>query len=611
MKLNNQHSLKKKIKRKKIKKSRKTNLKRKNSILKKLLGGAEAVQSHIHINQMEQIINTNIHDELTLDTIREDIGKYLISLSTDNNSENTTPDGIRIPFIIHINFLRVDNIYSGEYIYKNIVDGHAIFENKKSKLILFWDKGAWVIVRKNDKENITSSNRNIMPQKGYRFTPTPTPTPTPIDIDNNNKFPSKNIAKWEIIKNGEWTDFKIVKPIITYKNKNDTDFNHYSPSTKPFTFEINVTVDKKKQEQFELIVLNELLKLRTNEELNKELKEILTNKRIFISFNDIQTGGGKRINAFKKFVRKGVETVTAAKDKAAATAAATAARQASETAYKKSTAAATAVRQASETAYKKSTSAANSVRRHVSDKKKTVTAIIKIYPTENLSIDDKKKEKLSEIITDKLNDRTTLEQLKKLDIDIVGDEGFKDQFKINSASISNSESKKKPAKKKSHTLDEIDINKELIKLIRESDQNDNIFITRKKSLSIVYKLEDILKHESIVKLIEKYKTSQKDHPDFSKYADDIGVSVVKLFKMPDTNNKHEFTHVLISRNFEGKKHDEDFTTTLKLLIGEIEVSATETQVGKLAIAEGFLPQAAATSSVYTPIGTDAVPAQNK
>ena len=477
MKLNNQHSLKKKIKRKKIKKSRKTNLKRKNSILKKLLGGAEQ-----------------------------------------------SPDG---PYIIKIDFLEQDKKFSGEYKRTVEVDGLDIF--KKGNFILFWNKGAWVIVHEDDKDIIKlNDNLSKMSHKGYRF----------FAIDDDKKYPSKNIGKWEIIKNGEWTDFEIVEPIISYKKKDGTDFYDDSPSTKPFTFEINVTVNKKKQEQFEQIVLKELLNLRTNEELKEKLKKILTKKRIFISFNDIQTGG-------------------------------TTVSQASETAYQKVTAAATAAKQGAR-------SSINSTKRYVSDKKKTVTAIIKIYPTEHLSIDDTKK--ISEIITNKLNDGTILKQLKKLDIDIVGDKEFKDQFKINSASISNSESKKNPAKKDSYTMDEKKINKELIKLIRKDaiGQNDDIFITGKKSLSIVYKLTDILTSDRIDELIKQYKTSQKKHPDFSKYADDTGVSVVKLFKMPDTNSTHEFTHVLISRNFSSKDKSKEFTTTLKLLIDEIEASATET-----------------------------------
>ena len=551
MKLNNQHSFKKKAKRKKIKKSRKTNLKRKNPILKKLLGGDSG-------------------------------GHY---------AQN--PD---VPYIIHIDFVLVDDIYSGEYIYKHkeLLYGHTHTVYEKGEFELFWDKGAWVIVHENDKGIITSSTGDMsqMKNKGYRFTP----------IGNNNIFPSKNIGKWEIIKNGEWTDFNIVEPIIRYDDA-ASNIKYDSPSTEPFTFEINVTVNKKKQEQFKRIVLDELLKSNTT--LGTEEEKTLMNERIFISFNDIQTGGGNdgEIDNATRAAEATGETVRFVRNrvtngvKTARIAAATLAKQASEAAYKKGSEAATATiaaatlaKQASETAGKSlktsTTSSIYSAKRYVADKKKTVTAIIKIYQTEHLDHDTIKKS--SKIIKDKLNDGKILERLKKLDIDIVGQ--FEDQFKTNSVSTSNSAPKpnsvstSNPApnsnsKKISAEINETEPHKHLIEMIRsfgEDNQqrnNDKFtngkndkFTNGKKSLSIVYKLEDILEPNHIDELIITYKNYKNINPDLSKYADVSGVSVVKLFKMPEST--YEFTHVLVSRNFDKDEQPENFTTTLQLLMGE-------------------------------------------
>ena len=606
MKLNNQHSFKKKAKRKKIKKSRKTNLKRKNPILKKLLGGDSG-------------------------------GHY---------AQN--PD---VPYIIHIDFVLVDDIYSGEYIYKHkeLLYGHTHTVYEKGEFELFWDKGAWVIVHENDKGIITSSTGDMsqMKNKGYRFTP----------IGNNNIFPSKNIGKWEIIKNGEWTDFNIVEPIIRYDDA-ASNIKYDSPSTEPFTFEINVTVNKKKQEQFKRIVLDELLKSNTT--LGTEEEKTLMNERIFISFNDIQTGGGndgeidnatraaeatgETVRFVRNRVTNGVKTAriaaatlakqaseaayktgtktakqaseaaykTGSEAATATIAAATLAKQASEAAYKTGTktakqaseaayktgseaatatiAAATLAKQASETAGKSlktsTTSSIYSAKRYVADKKKTVTAIIKIYQTEHLDHDTIKKS--SKIIKDKLNDGKILERLKKLDIDIVGQ--FEDQFKTNSVSTSNSAPKpnsvstSNPApnsnsKKISAEINETEPHKHLIEMIRsfgEDNQqrnNDKFtngkndkFTNGKKSLSIVYKLEDILEPNHIDELIITYKNYKNINPDLSKYADVSGVSVVKLFKMPEST--YEFTHVLVSSNFDKDEQPENFTTTLQLLMGE-------------------------------------------
>ena len=627
MKLNNQHSFKKKAKRKKIKKSRKTNLKRKNPILKKLLGGDSG-------------------------------GHY---------AQN--PD---VPYIIHIDFVLVDDIYSGEYIYKHkeLLYGHTHTVYEKGEFELFWDKGAWVIVHENDKGIITSSTGDMsqMKNKGYRFTP----------IGNNNIFPSKNIGKWEIIKNGEWTDFNIVEPIIRYDDA-ASNIKYDSPSTEPFTFEINVTVNKKKQEQFKRIVLDELLKSNTT--LGTEEEKTLMNERIFISFNDIQTGGGndgeidnatraaeatgETVRFVRNRVTNGVKTAriaaatlakqaseaayktgtktakqaseaaykTGSEAATATIAAATLAKQASEAAYRKGSEAATATiaaatlaKQASETAGKSlktsTTSSIYSAKRYVADKKKTVTAIIKIYQTEHLDHDTIKKS--SKIIKDKLNDGKILERLKKLDIDIVGQ--FEDQFKTNSVSTSNSAPKpnsvstSNPApnsnsKKISAEINETEPHKHLIEMIRsfgEDNQqrnNDKFtngkndkFTNGKKSLSIVYKLEDILEPNHIDELIITYKNYKNINPDLSKYADVSGVSVVKLFKMPEST--YEFTHVLVSRNFDKDEQPENFTTTLQLLMGE-EASTPHGQSSDAVGVGGVVDAVAVPATDYAPV---AVPA---
>ena len=264
----------------------------------------------------------------------------------------------------------------------------------------------------------------------------------------------------------------------------------------------------------------------------------------------------------------------------------------------------------------------NTARRFVSDKKRPVVATIKIYvpeqeeyiksefseslPQKNKSSDlspslesikkkslyKKYKEFLSKKIKKILNDEETIDKLKKLNIEI----SDKDPFIEVSDKLENSNSEiSRPTK---YEPEDKEAQKKLFNMIinpdKENDTEDkNIddkskqiqtLMKEKKSLSIVYELDDIINKDKKMTLIQMYEDFQNNKDsNFSKYIKGTNATVVKLFKMNENENDSDFTHVLISRDVgadTNKIPEHTMRNLLELFSGVDPTEWTESQSDK-------------------------------
>ena len=506
MKLNNQHSFKKKKygkgKEKKIRKSKKNNLKRKKSIFKKLFGGSNIVvdENSIQRYYTEKNGGENYLDPLTYYNNASLLKFFEDKLKDEQVSNSYNSNGV-FPHIINIEFPKQNN-YSGEYIYqdKDTRYSYPVWK-KNNKFTLFRNGVKWYIV---DGEH----DKKTKGDKEYRFF-------QKKEQDNNYPPQGRSDIMWEESYREEWVPLEEPKkPIITHKKIDGTTIenkNKNKSNLESLEFKINIIINKEKEKKFIDIVLNRL-----------EEGAGLSKDDIIITFHESNTEheGGSISNKAKRF-RAAARSTTS-----------------------------NALKVAGKTA---KTQINRARRGELLDKKRPVVATIKIYSNnkDNLLPKDKLLPKIEKIF----GDEKTINNLKQSNIEILG----KVQLTEVPDKLKNSNSEISRPKK--YTKDDKRVQKELFNMIigkesKNDQQIDNVednkknkLMNIKKSLSIVYELDDIMDDDEITKLIEKYDNNSEYN--FSKYIEGSDATVVKLFKMYE--GQYKYTHVLISKDIGGNR----------------------------------------------------------